>query len=55
MGAMAYRDQAGAVESALVEGFTYQTDLESLLVYVRDLVIAMTEWLESESTAGSMH
>jgi HPt (histidine-containing phosphotransfer) domain-containing protein len=52
LGAMRYHEQAGNVETALVNGFTYQIDLEGLLVYVRDLVDAMDEWLASQSAEG---
>ncbi|MEE4202563.1 MAG: response regulator [Halieaceae bacterium] len=49
LGAMQYHEQAGNVEAALVNGFTYQIELEGLLVYVRDLAEGMNEWLKSQS------
>lgn len=45
LGAMAYRDKAGVIESALVDGFTYQIDLEELLIYLRELLADMQAWI----------
>ena len=45
MGARELQEKAGVVDVALVDGFTYQVDLEQLVVYIRALLIDMEEWV----------
>jgi len=47
LGALEHQAKAGDIEAAVIEGFTYQVDLEALLVFVRALIDDMDRWIAS--------